>query len=112
MGDNEIYDLFTTDRVDQFENELIKSRRLFFNAKKGKNALFDTLKLKSKSLDMLILILQNNKTLIKTEDLLCLDTLTKMTTLAKHDKVLFDSILRKVKTVATCLIKNQIYLQD
>merc|ERR1712032_993217 len=112
MGDNEIYDLFTTDRVDQFENELIKSRRLFLNAKKGKNALFDTLKLKSKTLDMLILILQNNKKLIKTEDLLCLDTLTKMTTLAKHDKVLFDSILRKVKTVATCLIKNQIYLQD
>ena len=57
--------------------------------------MFDTLKLKSKSLDMLILILQNNKTLIKTEDLLCLDTLTKMTSLAKHDKVLFDSILRK-----------------
>ena len=44
---------------------------------------------------MLILILQNNKTLIKTEDLLCLDTLTKMASLAKHDKVLFDSILRK-----------------
>ena len=36
-GDNEIYDLFTTDRTDQFENELIKSRRLFLNAKVNLN---------------------------------------------------------------------------
>jgi hypothetical protein len=44
---------------------------------------------------MLILILQNNKTLIKNEDLLCLETLTKLISLAKQDKVLFDSLIRK-----------------
>ena len=31
--DDELYDLFTSDRTDQFENEIIKSRRLFLNAK-------------------------------------------------------------------------------
>ena len=44
---------------------------------------------------MIILILQNNKTLVKTESLLCLETLDKIVKLAKHEKTLFDPILRK-----------------
>jgi len=32
-SENELYDLFTTDRTDQFEKDIIKSRRLFLNAK-------------------------------------------------------------------------------
>ena len=31
--DDELYDLFTSDRTDQFEKDIIKSRRLFLNAK-------------------------------------------------------------------------------
>jgi hypothetical protein len=44
---------------------------------------------------MLLLILQNNKTLVKTENLLCLETLDKIVKLAKKEKTLFDPILRK-----------------
>lgn len=44
---------------------------------------------------MLILILQNNKNLVKTENLLCIETLEKMVKLAKQEKTLFDPILRK-----------------
>ena len=32
-SDDELYDYFTSDRTDQFENDIIKSRRLFLNAK-------------------------------------------------------------------------------
>lgn len=44
---------------------------------------------------MVILILQNNKNLSKTDDLLCLDTLNKIINLAKNEKTYFDPILRK-----------------
>ena len=63
--------------------------------KKGNSVLFDVLKLKSRGLDMLILILQNNKNLTKVDDLDCLNTLEKIFKLAKNEKSLFESISRK-----------------
>jgi hypothetical protein len=62
---------------------------------KGNSVLFDILKLKSRGLDMLILILQNNKNLTKNDDLDCLNTLEKIFKLAKNEKSLFESISRK-----------------
>lgn len=44
---------------------------------------------------MLILVLQNNKTVSKSEDVYCLTTLDKIFKLAKNDKTLFESISKK-----------------
>ena len=35
-SEEELFDLFTTDKTDQFERDIIKSRRLFLNAKVNK----------------------------------------------------------------------------
>jgi hypothetical protein len=44
---------------------------------------------------MMILILSNNKTIVKSEELDCLDTLVKLFKLAKNDKNLFLTIVKK-----------------
>jgi hypothetical protein len=53
------------------------------------------MKLKLKGLDMLISILQNNKNIVKSEDIYFLDTLGNLLKLAKNDKTLFDPIAKK-----------------
>jgi hypothetical protein len=62
---------------------------------KGNSQLFDILKLKSRALDMLILVLQNNKNVSKSDDIYCLSTLDKLFKLAKNEKSLFESISKK-----------------
>jgi hypothetical protein len=74
--------------------------------------LFDILKLKAKALDMMILILSNNKSIVKSEQLDCLDTLIKLFKLAKNDKNLFLVIVKKMKTIVLLLLKNQIALSS
>jgi hypothetical protein len=44
---------------------------------------------------MLILILQNNKNLIKTEDIYCLETLGGLLRLSKNEKSLFEPMIKK-----------------
>lgn len=44
---------------------------------------------------MIILILQNNKSIIKSDDIYCLETLENVLKLAKNDKTLYDSITKK-----------------
>lgn len=63
--------------------------------KRGNNALFDTLKLKSKGLDMLYYILQNNKSIVKTDNLNCMAMLDMLAKLSRNEKTLFDPMMRK-----------------
>lgn len=44
---------------------------------------------------MMILILSNNKTIIKKEDVYCLETLGNLLKLARNDKNLFEPITKK-----------------
>ena len=44
---------------------------------------------------MMILILQNNKNIIKNDDIYYLEPLENLLQLAKNDKVLFESISKK-----------------
>jgi hypothetical protein len=69
--------------------------KYYFIIQKGNNVLFDILKLKSRGLDMLILVLQNNKSILKADDVFCISSLEKLFKLAKNDKSLFESISRK-----------------
>lgn len=72
----------------------------------------------------MILILTNNKSLIKNEDVYCLETLGNLLKLARNDKTLFEPISKKylnifiyfnnhffrIKTIVTLILKNQILL--
>ncbi|MCQ2821394.1 MAG: hypothetical protein MJ252_29390 [archaeon] len=53
------------------------------------------LKLKLKGLDMLLLVLQSNKQLIKEEDFLCVDTLLSLVSVAKGEKSLYEPMIKK-----------------
>jgi hypothetical protein len=44
---------------------------------------------------MIILILENNKELIRKEDINCLETLASLLRLARNEKSLFDTISKK-----------------
>ena len=44
---------------------------------------------------MMILVLQNNKELLKNEDISCLSTLESLLKYAKNDKTLFGPISKK-----------------
>lgn len=57
--------------------------------------MFQSLKIKLKGLDMMILILQNNKNLLKNEDLYCFKTLESLMKVAKNDKTLYAPITKK-----------------
>jgi hypothetical protein len=57
--------------------------------------MFEILKLKLKGLDMLHAILQNNKNLVKTEDIFCLETLENLLNVSKNEKSLFNPIVKK-----------------
>lgn len=44
---------------------------------------------------MLILVLENNKDIVKNENIYCLDTLAGLLKVARSEKNLFDSVVKK-----------------
>jgi hypothetical protein len=60
----------------------------------------------------MILVLQNNKSISKSDDIYCLSTLDKLFKLAKNERSLFESISKRIKTISTIIIKNQINLNQ
>ena len=90
-----IYDIFMDNTTSQLESQLLASKKKMVNAQKGRNELFDILRVKGKALDYIILILSNNKDLIKGEDIYIVESLLYLFKLSKHDKVMFESISKK-----------------
>ena len=88
-----VYDIFAENDGDDFQFELLASKKKLNN--KPKNTLLDVLKLKMKALDMMILILTNNKTILKTDEVMYLDEIASLLPKAKLEKEIFEPMIRR-----------------
>lgn len=95
IEEDDLLDLFVDNTASQFEDQLIKSKKKLLSAQKGRNEIFEFLKLKLKGLDMLITVMQNNKDMMRKDDLFCIEPLEKLLSYSKNDKVLFQPIVKK-----------------
>lgn len=91
----DLINVFLDNGANQLEDQVFLSKKKLLNAQKGKNELFEMLKMKLKGLDMLHCVLINNKDLIQSNDMLCVETLLNLLNTAKNDKTLYAPITKK-----------------
>lgn len=91
----DLINVFLDNGANQLEDQVFLSKKKLLNAQKGQNELFEMLKMKLKGLDMLHCVLINNKDLIQSNDMLCVETLLNLLNTAKNDKVLYLPIIKK-----------------
>ena len=104
--------VFFDNSGSQFESQFFLSRKRMLNAENGQNELSDLLKSKLKALDMMLLILTNNKNILKESDLSCCEVLNNLLSVSKKDKAYGEHIYSKIKTIMIYLIKNKISLEE
>ena len=107
----DIMDVFMDNSTKVLENDFLSSKKKLANANNGKSEIFELVRQKSKALDMINMILTNNKDLLKTEDFFFIDELKTIFNQGKNDKSLFESISKKVKSIISLIAKNQINLE-
>ena len=108
----DLLDVFFDKSTSQFESQLFLSRKRMLNAENGQNELSDLLKSKLKALDMMLLILSNNKNIIKESDLSCCEVLNNLLSISKNDKSYGEHIYSKIKSVILYILKNQLFLKE
>ena len=108
----DLLDVFFDKSTSQFESQLFLSRKRMLNAENGQNELSDLLKSKLKALDMMLLILSNNKNIIKESDLSCCEVLNNLLSISKNDKSYGEHIYSKIKSIILYILKNQFYLKE
>jgi hypothetical protein len=108
----DLFDILMDNGSSQLEEQFLKSKKKLLNAKRGRNELFNVLKVKSKGLDMMILVMQNNKEIAKKQNLFCLESLESLFKLAKNDKTMFAPISKKIKQILALVLKNQICVKN
>ena len=108
----DLLDVFFDKSTSQFESQLFLSRKRMLNAENGQNELSDLLKSKLKALDMMLLILSNNKNIIKESDLSCCEVLNNLLSISKNDKSYGEHIYSKIKSIILYILKNQISLKE
>ena len=108
----DLLDVFFDKSTSQFESQLFLSRKRMLNAENGQNELSDLLKSKLKALDMMLLILSNNKNIIKESDLSCCEVLNNLLSISKNDKSYGEHIYSKIKSIILYILKNQLYLKE
>ena len=91
----DLVNVFLDNGANQLEDQVFLSKKKMLNAQKGQNELFELLKMKMKGLDMLYTVISNNKELIAKEDLLCVETLLNLLSVAKNEKNLYVPITKK-----------------
>ena len=108
----DLLDVFFDKSTSQFESQLFLSRKRMLNAENGQNELSDLLKSKLKALDMMLLILSNNKNIIKESDLSCCEVLNNLLSISKNDKSYGEHIYSKIKSIILYILKNQLFLKE
>ena len=88
-----VFDIFNDKEDDNFQFQLLANKKKMQN--QTKNTLSDILKLKMKGLDMMILILTNNKTILKTQEIKITDELSLLIKTAKQEKELFEPMTKR-----------------
>ena len=108
----DLLNVFFDKSTSQFESQLFLSRKRMLNAENGQNELSDLLKSKLKALDMMLLILSNNKNIIKESDLSCCEVLNNLLSISKNDKSYGEHIYSKIKSIILYILKNQLSLKE
>ena len=112
IENKDLLNVFFDNSGSQFESQFFLSRKRMLNAENGQNELSDLLKSKLKALDMMLLILTNNKSILKESDLSCCEVLNNLLSVSKKDKAYGEHIYSKIKTIMIYLIKNKISLEE
>lgn len=88
-------DIFMDNSTDMLTNNFLASKKKLVTLNSGRNLEFDKLRLKGKAVEMINMILSNNKELVKSEDVYMNDELKELFVRSKNDKSLFESISKK-----------------
>ena len=112
IENKDLLNVFFDNSGSQFESQFFLSRKRMLNAENGQNELSDLLKSKLKALDMMLLILSNNKNILKESDLSCCEVLNNLLNMSKKDKAYGEHIYSKIKTIMIYFIKNKISLEE
>ena len=112
IENKDLLNVFFDNSGSQFESQFFLSRKRMLNAENGQNELSDLLKSKLKALEMMLLILSNNKNILKESDLSCCEVLNNLLSVSKKDKAYGEHIYSKIKTIMIYFIKNKISLEE
>ena len=112
IENEDLLNVFFDNSGSQFESQFYLSRKKMLNAENGQNELSDLLKSKLKALDMMLLLITNNKNILKESDLSCCETLNNLLSISKKDKTYGEHIYSKIKTIMIYFIKNKILLKE
>ena len=112
IENEDLLNVFFDNTGSQFESQFYLSRKKMLSAENGQNELSDLLKSKLKALDMMLLLLTNNKNILKESELSCCETLNNLLSMSKKDKTYGEQIYSKIKTLVIYFIKNKILLEE
>jgi len=88
-----VFDIFNDKDDDVFQFEILANKKKLQN--QTRSSLADILKVKMKALDMMTLILTNNKNILKTDELKIIDELSLLMKNAKQEKELFEPMMKR-----------------
>ena len=108
----DLLNVFFDKSNSQFESQFFLSRKRMLNAENGQTELSELLKSKLKALDMMLLILINNKNILKESDLSCCEVLNNLLSISKKDKSYGEHIYSKIKSIILYLLKNQLFIKE
>ena len=89
VENQDIFDIFNEDTDEQ----LLFSKKKMILTESGRS--LEKFKLKLKAIDLLINILQNNKTVIKNFNIFDYDTFKKLIDMSKTNKLFYDQFSKK-----------------
>ena len=112
VENKDLLNIFFDNSGSQFESQFFLSRKRMLNAENGQTESSELLKSKLKALDMMLLILSNNKNILKESDLSCCEVLNNLLSESKKDKAYGEHIYSKIKSIMIYFIKNKIALQE
>ena len=78
INNEDLLNVFFDNSGSQFESQFYLSRKKMLNAENGQNELSELLKSKLKALDMMLLLLTNNKNILKEADLSCCEVFNSL----------------------------------
>lgn len=88
-------EVFMDNKSDILHTDFLGKKRQLASAINGKGEEFESIRQKSKALEMINMIISSNKTLLKSEDLYHGDDLKRIFSQAKNNKELFENISKK-----------------
>ena len=112
LQSKDLNDIFMENSTDILTDNFLQAKKKLLNATNGNSALFDKLRLKGKALDMINMILQSNKEMLKTDDVYFAPEIKILFESSKNDKTLFENTSKKVKTALGLITKNQLSIEN